>query len=555
MRTLPANERLYFQGIRVIRTRANALVPLVKIVVADDLPESALQLLKAEGWTVDARTGRTPDGLAGDVADADALVVRSATKVTAELIAAARELRVIARAGTGVDNVDVPAASARGIVVMNAPGANSISVAELAMGLILALARHVPAADAAMKQGKWEKKKFLGEEVRDKTLGLIGLGRIGQEVARRASGFSMRVIAHDPFISERVAADLGVELVSMDDLFVRADYISLHMPSTPQTRQLVNAARLQKMKKGVRIVNTARGDLIDEAALADAIEAGRVGGAALDVFAREPTVDLRLQTLPQVIATPHIAASTREGQELVGVETAAALRDFLKDGLIRNAVNFPSVSAEEYKKLQPFVTLAERLGTFIAQMSDGRARSLGVRYYGELTKSRTDMLGNAVLAGVFKPILSSGVTLVNARTVAADRGLEVVESSSTRRRDYTSLISVQLKTAEGTRHIEGAISERGVPRLVFLDGIVVEAPLEGTMIVTCNTDQPGVIGRVGTILGRHDVNIATFALGRDGDRAVAVAIVDEPEDRPVPEVVVDELREVPAIREARIVRV
>lgn len=527
----------------------------MKIVVADDLPESALQLLNAEGWTVDARTGRTADQLALDVADADAIVVRSATKVTAELIAAARQLRVIARAGTGVDNVDVQAASTRGIVVMNAPGANSISVAELAMGLILALARHLPAADAAMKQGKWEKKKFLGEEVRDKTLGLVGLGRIGQEVARRASGFSMRVIAHDPFISERVAGDLGVELVSMDDLFDRADYISLHMPSTPQTRQLVNAARLQKMKKGVRIVNTARGDLIDESALADAIEAGHVGGAALDVFTKEPTVDLRLQTLPQVIATPHIAASTREGQELVGVETAAALRDFLKDGLIRNAVNFPSVSAEEYKKLQPFVTLAERLGTFIAQMSDGRGKSLGVRYYGELTKSRTEMLGSAVLAGMFKPILSSGITLVNARTVAAERGLEVVESSSTRRRDYTSLISVQLKTDEGTRHIEGAISERGVPRLVFLDGIVMEAPLEGTMIVTCNTDKPGVIGRVGTILGRHDVNIATFALGRDGDRAVAVAIVDEPEDRPIPEVVVDELREVPAIREARIVRV
>ena len=341
----------------------------------------------------------------------------------------------------------------------------------------------------------------------------------------------------------------------MDDLFARADYVSLHMPSTPQTKQLVNAARLQKAKKGIRIINTARGDLIDEAALADAIEAGQVGGAGLDVFTKEPTVDHRLQMLPQVIATPHIAASTREGQELVGVETAAALRDFLKDGLIRNAVNFPSVSAEEYKKLQPFVTLAERLGTFVAQMATAARRSVGVRYYGELTNSRTDMLGNAVLAGMFKPILSSGVTLVNARTVAAERGIEVVESRSTRRRDYTSLISVKLQTAEGARHIEGAVSERGMPRLVSLDGVVVEAPLEGTMVVTCNTDQPGVIGQVGTILGRHDVNIATFALGREGDRAVAVAIVDEPEDRPVPEAVVDELRQVKAIREARIVRV
>jgi D-3-phosphoglycerate dehydrogenase len=520
----------------------------VKIVVADDLPASALDLLRAEGWDVDARTGRAPDQLSADLADADAIVVRSATKVTAALIEAAPRLQVIARAGTGVDNVDVPAASARGIVVMNAPGANSISVAELAMGQILALARHLPAADAAMKQGKWEKKKFLGEEVRDKTLGLIGLGRIGQEVARRAA-------AHDPFISQQVAGDLGVELVSMDDVFERADYVSLHMPSTPQTRHLVNAERLRRARKGIRIVNTARGDLIDEGALADAIESGHVAGAALDVFGKEPTVDHRLQMLPQVIASPHIAASTREGQELVGVETAAALRDFLKDGVIRNAVNFPSVPAEEFKRLQPYVTLGERLGTFIAQMNDHRPQSVGVRYYGELASSRTEMIANAVLAGMFKTMLSTGVTLVNARTVASERGIEVIESRSTRPRDYTSLVSVKLEAAEGERRVEGAVFERSTPRLVMVDGVDVEAPLEGTMIVLCNTDQPGVIGDVGTILGRHGVNIANFALGRDGDRAVGVVIVDEPPDKPVPEAVLDELRKVKAIREARIVRV
>jgi D-3-phosphoglycerate dehydrogenase / 2-oxoglutarate reductase len=529
----------------------------VKIVVADDLPPSSLTLLKAEGWNIDARAGRAPDQLAADLADADAIVVRSATKVTADLINAAPKLRAIARAGTGVDNVDVPAASARGIVVMNAPGANSVSVAELAMGLILALARHLPAADAAMKQGKWEKKKFLGEEVRDKTLGLLGLGRIGQEVARRARAFDMAVVAHDPFISERVAAELGVELVSMDDLFARADYVSLHMPSTPQTRQLVNADRLSRAKKGIRIINTARGDLIDEAALADAIEAGHVGGAALDVFVKEPTVDHRLQMLPQVIATPHIAASTREGQELVGEETAAALRDFLKDGVIRNAVNFPSVSPEEFKRLQPFVTLGERLGTFIAQMNDGRARSVGVRYYGELTERRTDMLVNAVLVGLFRPILSSAVTLVNARSIAAERGIEVEESRSSRSRDYTSLISVKLEGTEGVRLVEGAIFERSEPRLVMVDGIAVEAPLAGTMIVLCNTDLPGVIGDVGTILGRHGVNIANFALGREGkgDRAVGIATVDETTDKPVPAAALEDLRKVSAIREARIVRV
>ncbi len=525
----------------------------MRIVVADDLPVSALDLLRAEGWEVDARTGRAPEQLAGDVAEADAIVVRSTTKVTSQLIAAAPRLRVIARAGTGVDNVDVAAASARGIVVMNAPGANSVSVAELAIGLILALARHVSAADAAMKQGKWEKKKFLGEEIRDKTLGLAGLGRIGQEVARRAAVFGMRIIAHDPFISEQVAGDLGVELVSLDDLFARANYLSLHMPSNEKTRHLVNADRLARARKGIRIINTARGDLIDECALADAIEAGQVAGAALDVFQTEPPLDLRLQTLPQVVATPHIAASTREGQELVGVETAAALRDFLRDGIIRNAVNFPSISAEEFTRLRPFVELGERLGAFLAQMNDSRAHTLSVRYYGGLVEGRNDVIVNAALVGLFKPILSSGVTLVNARSVAGDRGIEIIESRSSRPRNYTDLLSVKLHTSDGERWVEGAVFERTSPRLVLVDGIAVEAPLEGTMIVIRNNDQPGVIGEIGTILGRHRVNIANFALGREGANAIGVVIVDE--TSPIPESVLDDLRKVKAIREARIVRV
>jgi len=525
----------------------------LKIVVADDLPASALDLLRAEGWEVDARSGRAPEQLATDLSAADALVVRSATKVTAALIAAAPRLRAIARAGTGVDNVDVTAASARGIVVMNAPGANSISVAELAMGQILALARHLPAADAAMKQGKWEKKKFLGEEIRDKTLGLAGLGRIGQEVARRAAAFDMRVIAHDPFISEQVAAGLGVELVSLDDLFARAHYVSLHMPSNDKTRRIVNAERLARARKGLRIINTARGDLIDEAALADAIESGQVAGAALDVFEREPPPDQRLQKLPQVVASPHIAASTREGQELVGVETAAALRDFLKDGIIRNAVNFPSVSAEEYIRLRPYIELGERLGAFLAQMNDARAHGVGIRYYGDLAEGRNDMLANAVLVGLLTPILETGVTPVNARTIATDRGMEIVESRSTRPRNYTSLMSVKLHTSDGERWVEGAVFERTSPRLVLLDGIGIEAPLAGTMIVIRNNDQPGVIGEIGTILGRHGVNIANFALGREGRNAAGVVIVDE--TSPIPNAVLDDLRKVKAIREARIVRV
>ena len=525
----------------------------MKIVVADDLPAAALELLRAEGWEIDAKAGRTPDALAADLRDADALVVRSATKVTSALIDAAPRLRAIARAGTGVDNVDVSAASARGIVVMNAPGANSVSVAELAMGLVLSLARHLAAADAAMKQGKWEKKKFLGEEVRDKVLGLAGLGRIGQEVARRAAAFGMRLIAHDPFISEQIASDLGVELVSIDDLFVRSDYLSLHMPSNAQTRQLVNAERLARARKGLRIINTARGDLIDEKALADAIESGQIAGAGLDVFEKEPTVDHRLQMLPQVIATPHIAASTREGQELVGEETAQALRDFLKDGLIRNAVNFPSVSAEEFKRLQPFAVLGERLGTFVAQMNEHRVTAVTLGYYGEIAQGKTAMIRNAILAGIFKPILAAGITMVNAASVAAERGIQVVESHSTQTRNYASLISVNLRTSQGERWVEGAVFEHTTPRLVRIDGVSIEAELEGTMIVTCNTDRPGVIGAVGTILGKHQVNIAKFALGRDGDRAMGIVTVDEP--APIPAAVLDELRQVGAIREATIVRI
>jgi D-3-phosphoglycerate dehydrogenase len=523
----------------------------VRIVVADDLPASALDLLRAEGWTIDARSGRTPEQLKNDLAEADALVVRSATKVTPDIIAAAPKLRAIARAGTGVDNVHVETASARGIVVMNAPGANSISVAELAMAQLLALARKLPAADASMKQGLWDKKSFLGEEVRGKVLGLAGLGRIGQEVARRAQAFEMTVIAHDPFIAVQAAADLGIELVSLDDLCARADYLSLHMPSTPQTKRTFNADRLAKCKKGLRLINTARGDLIDEAALVAAIESGHIGGAAIDVFDSEPTKDHTLQKLSQVVASPHIAASTREGQELVGVETASALRDFLKSGVIRNAVNFPAVAPDEFQRLQPYMTVGEQLGALVGQMGEARIESLGIRYYGELA-GQHPLIVNAVLVGLFRVILSEPVTAVNARATAAARGIDIVESSSSRARNFRNLLSVKLVTDAGERWVEATVADRN-PRLVLLNGVPVEAPLAGTLLLISNHDQPGVIGEVGTILGRQGVNIANFALGRSDGGAVGVVNVDASDSAVAG--LLDELRSVTAIKNAWVVRV
>ena len=529
----------------------------MKIVVADDLPASALELLRADqSWEVDARTGRSAAALAADLADADALLVRSATKVTANLLAAAPKLRIVARAGTGVDNVDVVAASARGILVVNAPGANSISVAEHACALMLALARSVPAADRAMKDGRWDKKRFLGNELRGKTLGVAGLGRIGQEVAQRARAFDMRIVAHDPYIAREVAASLGVELMTLDEVCAAADYLTLHLPSTPETRHLFDDARFARCKPGIRIVNTARGELIDENSLRRAIEGEIVAAAALDVFEREPPDDWSLAQLPQIIATPHIAASTEEAQELVGIDTAATVRDFLLHGLVKNAVNFPSIHPDEMQRLQPWIRLADRLGGLVSQLGAGRIEALGVRYYGALLESRgVEVLASSAAAGALRPILSGGISIVNAMTAARERGIDVIESRSSRARHFTGLLSVKLHTDDGERWAEGTVFEPESLRLVSLHGIPVEAPLGGTMLIISNDDQPGVIGDVGTILGRRRVNIANFALGRGEHGAIGVVNVDEAPARSDLDDAVNEIRALPAIRDAWIVKV
>jgi D-3-phosphoglycerate dehydrogenase len=557
-RSIGARQSVVSSGLHQHGARKRIIIlRVMHIVIADQLPASAIDILRSvPGWTVDARTQRPPAELARDLAGADALIVRSATNVDAAVIGDAPRLRVIARAGTGVDNVDVAAATARGIVVMNSPGANSVSVAEHAMALMLALARAVPAADAAMKRGVWDKKRLTGAELRSKTLGVVGLGRIGQEVAARARAFGMEVIAHDPFISEQIAATLGIELLSVDDLCAKADYLTLHVPSTAETRHLIDARRLALCKPGVRIINTARGELIDEPALADAIEKGHVGGAGLDVFEQEPPVDGRLTKLPQVVATPHIAASTVEAQELVGTETAMNVRDFLRDGVIRSAVNFPALPAEEYALARPWMQLAGRLGSLIAQLATGRTHGVGIRYYGPLVSARSEMLASAVVAGMLQPLLSSAVTIVNARAVAVQRGIEIVETRSSRPRDFTNLLSVKLHTSDGERWLEGTVYEPGVPRLTAVDGVEIEAPLDGTLIVITNNDQPGVIGNVGTILGRHGLNIANFALGRGASGAVGLVKIDEPStDDGSLRRALQEIREAKAIRSAMLVRV
>jgi D-3-phosphoglycerate dehydrogenase / 2-oxoglutarate reductase len=522
----------------------------VHIVIADSLPASAADALKASGWSVDAKSGRKPDELARALTDADALIVRSATQVTADLLAAAPRLRVVARAGTGVDNVDVPAATARGILVMNAAGANSISVAEHALALMLSLARSVPMADATMKRGVWDKKKLTGVELRGKLLGIIGFGRIGREVAARARAFGMEVVAYDPFIPARAADAAGVPLIDLDELLARADFITLHVPALPETRHLINAATLAKMRKGVRIVNTARGELIDEKALAEALESGHVAGAGLDVFETEPPADSRLTSLPQVVATPHIAASTTEAQELVGTEIAINVRDYLQEGIVRNAVNFPAVPTEDVPKLRPYLALAERLGALVSQLLPERAASISIRYYGPLMSAYQNVVGSAVLAGALSRT-SESVTAVNARALADQRGLELLESRSTRPRDYVHVVSVKIRGANTERWVEGTVVEPSHPRLSGLDGVPVEAPLSGTLIIMANEDRPGVVGGVGTALGRAGVNIASFALGRNEAGAVGVIGIDEGGGL---EAAVGEIMKVPGVKEASVVR-
>jgi D-3-phosphoglycerate dehydrogenase / 2-oxoglutarate reductase len=525
----------------------------MKILVADNVSKKAVELLQSESsWSVIFLPQRKDLSLTEEIKDADALVVRSATKVNADLLAHAKRLRAIGRAGVGIDNVDVETATKHGIVVMNTPGGSAHSVAEQAVGLLVSLARRIPQADASMKRGAWDKKKLTGTELRGKTLGLVGLGRIGSEVARLARAFEMQVVAYDPYVPLRIAQEQGVKLVKFDELLASSDFISLHTAATAETHHLVNAGTLAKMKPGVRIINCARGELIKEDDLLQAVEAGHVAGAALDVYEKEPPTDSRLVAHPNVIATPHIAGSTDEALEIVGISIAEQIRDYLRLGVPRNAVNMPAISPEEFKKIEPYIQLGEKLGAFVAQIAGERLEEVKISYDGGLAELNTHLVKNAVLKGVLSKPLLDEINLVNAATLAQERGIEVVEVRSARRAAYSNSLGIALRTDNDSPSVLGMVGVRGL-RILGISDIDIEAPLKGFLLFIRNQDVPGVIGRVGSILGEKKVNIASFALGRNQQAGEAIGLVNV--DGPISPEVLDEIRNIPAVNFACVVSV
>ncbi len=500
-----------------------------KILISDKMSPKAAEIFRARGCEVDEITGKTPEELKAIIGQYDGLAIRSSTKVTKEILEAADNLKVVGRAGIGVDNVDIPAASAKGVVVMNTPFGNSITTAEHAIAMMMALARDIPEANESTQAGKWEKSRFMGVEVTGKTLGLIGAGNIGSIVADRALGLRMKVVAFDPFLTPERAVEMGVEKVELDDLLARADFITLHTPLTDQTRNILSKDNLAKTKKGVRIVNCARGGLIDEAALKEALESGQVAGAALDVFAEEPAKENDLFGTPGLICTPHLGASTDEAQVNVAIQVAEQLSDYLISGGVTNALNMPSLSAEEAPKLKPYMTLAEKLGSLVGQLAHDNLTHIAVEVEGSAAELNIKPITGAVLAG-FMRRYSDTVNMVNAPYFAKDRGLDVREVRRQHEGDYHTLLRVSVQTQAGERSVAGTLFSDGGPRLVEIFGVKVEADLKGDMLYVVNRDAPGFIGAVGTALGEAGINIGTFHLGRReaGGEAVLLLSLDSP---------------------------
>ncbi|TDQ81540.1 D-3-phosphoglycerate dehydrogenase [Dongia mobilis] len=522
---------------------------MVKVLISDELSPAAVKIFQERGIDVTEKIGLKPKELAAIIGDFDGLAVRSASKVTADVLAAAAKLKVVGRAGIGVDNIDVKAATARGICVMNTPFGNNITTAEHSVAMMMALARHIPEANSSTHQGKWEKSRFVGVELYAKTLGLVGCGNIGSIVADRAQGLKMKVIAYDPFLSPERALDLGVEKVDLDALLARADFISLHTPLTDQTRNLIDAAALAKCRDGVRIINCARGGLVVEADLKAALDSGKVAGAALDVFPVEPATENILFGHPNVVCTPHLGASSTEAQLNVAIQVAEQMSDFLLHGAVTNALNMASVTVEEAPKLRPYMRLADQLGAFAGQATETGIRKVTVEYEGHVASLNTRPLTALILQGLLKPLLADSVNMVNAPLVAKERNIDLTEAKHEREGDYHTLIRLTVETERWSRSIAGTLFADQRPRVVDIKGIKIDAELGPHMLYVTNDDKPGFIGRLGTLLGDNGINIATFALGRAAQGGDAIALVEI--DGPLPPEILRAVQALPQVQQAK----
>lgn len=517
-----------------------------RVLVSDAMaPEVAEILGNAPGVKVDVKTGMKPEELKAVIKDYDALIVRSATKVTAEILEAAVKLVAIGRAGAGVDNIDIPAASKRGIVVMNTPGGNTVTTAEHAIAMMLSLARKIPQATASMKAGKWEKTKFMGNEYCNKTLGIIGLGRVGSVVADRARGLKMNVIACDPFISPEVGVQMGVPLVGLDEIFANSDFITVHSPLAKETKYLIDEEAFAKMKSGVFLIDCARGGIVNEKALYDALTSGKVAGAAIDVFEEEPTKNMDLIGLENVICTPHLGASTDEAQTNVAIAIAHQIAAYFATGEIKGAVNFPSVSNEVMVQIKPYLELAEKLGTFQAQLLTGAIQEVNIEYSGDILDHNVAPITVSLIKGVMEPVLNEAVNYINAPIIAKERGIKVVESKSTETKDFTNMISLTVKTSREISRTAGAVFGKNDPRIVRVNEFTVEIIPEGYMLAVSNEDRPGVIGNLGTTLGDNKVNIARLHLSREAVAKKALVVLNT--DSPVASDILEKLRKLPHV--------
>ena len=520
-----------------------------KLLVLEGITERGLQLLKAEGWQIDQKKAMPPAELAGIVGGYDAMTIRSGSQITAEVLEAGKNLKVVGRPGVGVDNVDLETATRLGIMVMNSPMGNLVSTAELALALLFAVARNVAQADAAMKAERWERKAFPGVELSGKRLGVVGFGRIGREVAARARALGMDIAAFDPFVAPAVAEAQRVPMLTLDELMETSDFITLHTTLTRESRHLIGKQALARAKRGLRIVNAARGELVDEEALLAALEDGRVAAAGLDVHAQEPPVDWRLAKHPRVVATPHVGAQTVEAQERVGTDIAIQVRDFLKGGIIQHAVNFFSLSGDVYDQVKPAMDLAQRLGTFLAQACPGTPERIEVGLYGDLREIDSKPIQAAAVCGVMRCAFPENVTLVNARTLATERGIDVVESTSSAKVAFSNLMAIRLKTSERDFSVAGTLFGRNHLRLVDVDGVEVDAIPQGHLLLVRNDDTPGVVGHLGQALGQRNINIARMTVGRKPGSGRAVMLIEV--DNEVPADVLAEVTTVPGVREAR----